>query len=309
MKRNNYKHSLSIFFLLSIFVFPTNQVLAQVRIDPRNLEKPEFVDTGVVWPEIIAQSAFVYDPISNKILYQKNADEVRPMASLNKIMTAAVADDLINIAPNLAEKQLKITKYRDANRADITLKTGSIWNTEELLKYMLIGSSNKAAETIASSLIPRSSFLSLMNFTARRLGLSSTQFYNPTGLTEFKKKGKETLSSPGGISTAREVAYMTWRIIENHPGLLEITQLPEVTFSNGTDVFSIDNTDILLKDFPIVASKTGFTKLAGGNLAVVIQRDQTSHAYVIVVLGSTEEDRFKDVAALASTTLALTNIK
>jgi D-alanyl-D-alanine carboxypeptidase len=199
-KTNLYSvHIILSLYIISIFSFPSN-VNAQITVNPINLQKPALSTTGVVWPEIEAKSAFIYDPISNKILYQKDPDTIRPMASLNKIMTAAVADDLINQAPTLAEKILNIQRQRNSNRADISLKDGSAWKTDELLKYMLIGSSNKAAETIADGLIPRSSFLSLMNFTAKKIGLTATKFFNPTGLTVFTKKGNETTSSPGGIS-------------------------------------------------------------------------------------------------------------
>lgn len=259
---------------------------------------------AIVWPEITATSAYVYDPIGNKVLYSKNADDIRPIASLNKLMTAAVADTLLSQSKSL-QKPIRINKFTDANRADKALLPGTYWEVDDLITYMLVGSSNKAAETIASNLIPRESFMSLMNFTARRLGLSKTTFNNPTGLTEYKttKKGKAIV--PSGQSTAKEVAYMLWKIIESHPGLLETTQLAQVKFSNGISAFAIDNTNKILSEYPIVVGKTGFTEDAGGNLAIVLQKTQTSHAYVIVVLGSTQEGRFTDVATLASTTLSI----
>jgi D-alanyl-D-alanine carboxypeptidase (penicillin-binding protein 5/6) len=186
---------------------------------------------------------------------------------------------------------------------------------------MLIGSSNKAAETIANGLIPRSSFMSLMNFNARRLGLTQTYFRNPTGLTEALPGQKTALTGTstegrldiaGGVSTAREFAKLMWSVIAENPGLLDATHqdsimVPNMNNKNKNIVteFKVDNTNKLLKDYPIRFGKTGFTDNAGGNLAVVLQRSETSHPYVIVVLGSTLEHRFEDVAKLASTTLML----
>jgi serine-type D-Ala-D-Ala carboxypeptidase (penicillin-binding protein 5/6) len=288
-------------FSLFSFAFPS-QVAGALEV----LQNSVSIITGsntLIWPNITATSALVYDPISQKILYAKNADEVKSIASLNKLMTAAVADNLLRTSPPLASKTLHITKAEDSNKADQTLKTGTSWGTDDLIKYMLIGSSNKAAETIASGLIPRESFLSLMNFEARRLGLKSTSFTNPSGLNTVSKVKGVIKNTAGGYSTAKEVAYMLWKIIEEHSGLLEITQLKHVTFSNGQNAFAIDNTNKILKDLPIVVGKTGFTEQSGGNLVVVLQTKPTAHAYVIVVLGSTEEARFTDVAALASTTL------
>jgi D-alanyl-D-alanine carboxypeptidase len=70
----------------------------------------------------------------------------------------------------------------------------------------------------------------------------------------------------------------------------------------------ITNTNTILKDFPIRFGKTGFTDNAGGNLAVVLQKDERSHPYVIVVMGSTQDKRFEDVSKLASTTLSLISV-
>lgn len=285
-----------------------------------------------VWPNIEASSAFIYDPVGNKILFEKNADTQRSMASLLKLMTAATADNILAGSPKLAEKPLSIVAMKDEAPSDFALPTKSTWLPDSLMNIMLLGSSNKAAETLASSLIPRSSFMSLMNFNAKRLGLTQTYFRNPTGLTELpkttSKAGSKTniatstagrLDVAAGVSTAREVAKLMWAVIAENPGLLDVTARESITIPNKTVLTRssttgaratstvVMNTNKLLKDFPIVFSKTGFTENSGGNLAVVLQKSVTSHPYIIVVLGSTQEKRFEDVAKLASTTLALIN--
>jgi D-alanyl-D-alanine carboxypeptidase len=220
-------------------------------------------------------------------------------------MTAAVSDNIVRQSEYIANRTIKIVKIKDENRSDIALTTGTSWYITDLVKYMLIGSSNKAAETLASQMIPRSSFISLMNFEARQLGLTNTRFYNPSGLTTTSTVLGKKVTNPGAVSTAKELATMMWKIIEQHSGLLEITQVQGGAFSNGVNSFGIQNTNKLIKDLPIVVGKTGFTELSGGNLAVVLQKSPRSHAYVIVVLGSTEEDRFKDVAALSEVVLKI----
>lgn len=290
----------STFIVQMIFPF---SVSAQ-SVAPVSIETPgQLADN--IWPQIRAQSAYVYDPMSNTVLYTKDSDTVRPIASLSKLMTAAVSDNIVKQSTSIANKTVKIIKFTDENKSDVTLKTGTSWRIDDLLKYMLIGSSNKASETLASEMIPRSSFISLMNFEARQLGLTNTHFYNPSGLTTTTTILKKKVTNPGAVSTAKELAIMLWKIIEQHPGLLEITQLAGGTFSNGVETFGIQNTNKLIKDLPIVVGKTGFTELAGGNLAVVLQKTTKSRAYVIVVLGSTEEDRFKDVVALSNVVLKI----
>lgn len=260
------------------------------------------VINGIVWPEIKAKSAIVIDPVGNRIIYEKNADEILPTASLLKIMTAAVVDSFINMNPKLAERQIKINSRISQNRADRLLVNNSSWNVDDLTKFMLIGSSNKAAETLARSIIGESAFVSYMNFKAKQFGLSKTSFSNATGLSITNNRTKK--ETPAGVTTAREMATMFWAIIANHPGLLDITQYDKATFVNGKVSVEVPNTNREMNDLPIRFGKTGFTDLSGGNLAIVLQRSETSHPYIVVVMGSTEADRFSDVYKLSTTTLA-----
>lgn len=259
----------------------------------------------IVWPQIKAFSAIVYDPISNKVLYEKDADTVRPIASLSKLMTASIADDLLRMNQKLAEKFIKIKEGKDENDADRKLKAGSSWLPDDLLQYMLIGSSNKAADNLAEQIIPYSSFMSLMNFRAQEWGLKKTSFTNPSGLATIIKsynKNKPNTEISSGYSTAREAALLLWNIIERSNDLLSITQEKTGSFLSADGVIEIKNTDILAKELSIIAGKTGYTDAAGGNLAVVVQSSVTAHPNVIVVLGSTIDERFTDVLKLASST-------
>lgn len=257
---------------------------------------------AIVWPQIKAASAIVYDPISAKVLFQKDADTVRPIASIGKLMTASVADTILKWSSKVSSTPIKIKSGFEYDSADKVLKNGTLWNPADLITYMLIGSSNKASELLASSLIDKSVFLSLMNHQARQWGLTHTSFNNPSGLTE--KKDKKEI--PGASSTAREVALMMWHIVENHPNLLDSTRVQKASFSaENSETITIKNTNALLSELPIIFGKTGFTEQAGGNLAVVVQKNSTSHPYIIVVLGSTLSDRFSDVQALASTSQQL----
>lgn len=262
---------------------------------------------AIAWPDISATSAIVYDPITNVSIYEKNADAPRALASLSKLMTAAVVDDLITTNPTLAKKYIVIQNTSNQDPADFQLKNGSRWLATDLLKYMLIGSSNKAADNLASQLIPLSSFMSLMNFKARQWGLADTVFYTPSGLSVQNKSvvsGKTVVTeTEGSISTARQAALLLWNVYHDHESLLDITQDDEGLFKSEVDSITVKNTDLLTKassSLPIVAGKTGYTDIAGGNLAVILQPDTNTDPHVIVVLGSTVDDRFSDVEGLAS---------
>ena len=290
-------HSFKTFFILSVLS------LCLLTSTVANAQSMDFMMTStstdqiVVWPQIHASSAIVYDPISAKVLFEKDADTVRPIASLAKLMTAAVADTILKWSNDISQKPIKIKKSLEFDTADKVLKNGTLWNPADLISYMLIGSSNKASEELASSLVDRNVFMSLMNFQARQWGLTHTVFTNPSGLSDKVKE----VETAGTVSTAREVALMMWHIVENHENLLDSTRIQEATYiAENNKSITIKNTNTLLSELPIVFGKTGFTDQAGGNLAVVVQKNATSHPYIIVVLGSTITDRFTDVQALAS---------
>lgn len=293
----------------------TTQAITVQPIMAQNVQLDTSAAPSVIWPNIKAESAFVYNPLTNNVLYSKNPDEPRATASLLKIMTADTVNKILNAAPYLANKPIKILNTKVENTADAMLKADTTWLPADLVQYMLIGSSNRAAESLASGIIPRSSFISLMNYHAKNMGLKKTYFTGPSGL------------NGEGTSTAREIAQMFWQAIEQNPGLLDITRKESAVFNMGAgiDVNSpiftnpntlsitdltkstliVSNTNKIISTLPIVFGKTGFTDTAGGNLAIVTQMNERANPYVTVVMGSTVDDRFTDVSALASTTSQL----
>lgn len=301
---------------LALFIAPTTadaQMMSITSITSTSTTAVNSSSTNpIIWPQITATSAIVYDPISNITYYEKNADQVQPIASLAKLATAVVVEDLFVMNPRFERQTIKIKKTTESNKADRDLKNDTNWTPDILLKYMLLGSSNKAAENLASQIIPRESFMSLMNFKAKQWGLTSTHFYNPSGISVEKSariNGKLTKTvTPGAESTSRELVRLMWYAIEKYPDLLTVTKDAVGVFYMPTEpgkAITLQNTDKLLDTLPIVFGKTGFTDLAGGNLAIVVQKNPTDHPLVIVVLGSTIQGRFDDALALATTTQVL----
>ena len=317
MKQNNLQATaVTLALFAATFGIYSNtdaQVMTAQQTTVQNVQQDANAAPSVIWPSIKAESAFVYNPLTNNILYAKNPDEPRATASLLKIMTADTVNKILNAAPYLANKPITILNTKAENTADAMLKPNTTWLPADLVQYMLIGSSNRAAESLASGIIPRSSFISLMNFHAKNMGLTHTYFTGPSGL------------NGEGTSTAREIAQMFWQTIEQNPGLLDITRKESAVFNMGADVNSpiitssnalpldastkatliVNNTNKILSSLPIVFGKTGFTDTAGGNLAIVTQTSERSAPYVTVVMGSTVDERFTDVSSLASTTSML----
>jgi D-alanyl-D-alanine carboxypeptidase (penicillin-binding protein 5/6) len=240
-----------------------------------------------------AQAAYVYDVTTGKVLYQKNADLVLPLASITKVMTAVVASEQNPIVDSVT-----ISAEALASDGESGLTEGEIWKLEDLLAFTLINSSNDGAQAIADAF---PSFIDMMNSKARALGLTTLSFKNPTGLDI------DATGEAGGYGSAKDVAKLFEYILTQNPTLLEPTAYASREYSSLTATYTAKNTNTIIGSIPnLLASKTGYTLKAGGNLAVVFDRG-LSNPVIAVVLGSSQEGRFLDIMRLASSTLATYN--
>ncbi len=151
------------------------------------------------------------------------------------------------------------------------------------IKHMLVLSSNEDADEIAEDCGGRDVFVNKMNSTANSLGMNMT-FENPTGLD----KASDTVATAFGdsISVARLIGMM----VKKYPNIMEATTYG---YYEG-----VPNTNREASSWPfLLASKTGFTDVAGGNLATVFS-PSPEEKIAIVVLGSTKEGRFENVLEL-----------
>lgn len=237
--------------------------------------------------EIRGRSYIVYDIIENKIIASKNATTTLPLASLTKVMTAYTAYSHLD-----KSKKIIIRPTSLDEGYDLGLKNGQSWDLSELLKYTLVFSSNDGALAIADS-SGRSAFVEQMNTDSRALGLG-LHFTNPAGLDE-----EGTL---GGAGTALDVAKLFIETRKKLPQILDATTKKRVSVLSSTGrITGVPNTNQVVSTIEgIEASKTGYTDLAGGNLAIVADI-AIGHPVVIVVLGSTREARFSDVELLYTT--------
>jgi D-alanyl-D-alanine carboxypeptidase (penicillin-binding protein 5/6) len=241
---------------------------------------------------LTAQSAIVYDLNNNRVIFEKNARSVKPLASITKLMTALTASDYLN-----DNDIIKITANDLANGSNAGLEQNRNWRFIDLRDYMLTTSSNGAAEAIARATRQKATttFEALMNSKARELKLADMTFGNPTGLS--------TAHMPQG--TAYGVALLLKDIREQKPEILNSTRW---YFINKT---TADNHRYLAKNtnqtvntiFGLLGSKTGFTNEAGGNLAIVFDAG-VNLPVAVVVLDSTYDGRFTDVNRLVKATLS-----
>lgn len=265
--------------------------LAQVNFKPK--VKP-LIQQGL---EIKAEAGIVVliNPKGDKkMLFKKEISQGAPIASLTKLMTALVAEEIYqsNQIFNISKEAVSQEEERGK------LKIGEKLSLNELLHIMLIESSNDAAWAVAEgeiieeeNFIGKEKFVELMNLKVEELGLKNTHFINPTGLDGFEN-----------YSTSEDLVKLAHYLIKNHPQILEITQKQSYRVldpDGNLHHFIAENTNKLLKEFPeIIGGKTGFTDEAGGCILLILKNENGSY-FVNVILGTASpEDRFQEMKKL-----------
>lgn len=250
--------------------------------------------------ELTAEAAFVYDAYTNKILYAKNAEVPLPLASVTKLMLAAVVAEVVP-----ADSVVTITPQAIAQDGDSGFTSGEKWRALDLIDLTLIESSNDGAEALAEAAGPlirakykeapsdnAAATIWRMNQKAKELGLTQTYYLDTNGLDV-------SLSMAGAYGSAYDMGVLFTYMIAHDLNVLSATTEAAASFTSLDGKIHIANTtNESLGDIPgLIAGKTGYTDLAGGNLVVAFDAS-IGHPVIVVVLSSTHEGRFNDVQQL-----------
>ncbi len=233
-----------------------------------------------------ASTVLVVDVASGTKLYAVGEEKVTPLASLTKLMTALVLNDVIDDW----SKKVTFTK-EDRTLGNLPhLYPGDIQTRDQLFNIALIPSDNDAIMSLVrSSGLTNDEFVKKMNEKADRLGLKKTVFVDPTGL------------NPGNLSTAVELS----RILTE---AMKIDRIKKATISRSYQVRTkrqhiVRNTNLLLDSYlnkspyQIVGGKTGFIEESGYNLAMQL-KNGNADLYTIVMGSRTNSDRFQDTKSV-----------
>ncbi len=242
-----------------------------------------------------AQAAIIYDPETDRVVFDYQGGKALPLASLTKVMTALVASEALPSSTIITVDPESLAIYGESG-----LQNGEEWLLRDLIDYTLVTSSNDGAHAIAKTAerAIKVSFVDKMNQRATSLGLTQSRFLNESGLDISP-------SQAGAFGSALDVAKLFSYVFKTKPELLEATSRSIVRAQSLNDLNHIGvNTNELIGSLAgLRASKTGFTDIANGNLAVVIDQG-LRQPIVIVVLGSSQDGRFRDVKKLAAATYA-----
>lgn len=263
------------------------ELLAQAKVEVNNSIDP-FTQISIT-----ADSAVVMNALTGEIIFKKDPNKQLPLASITKVMTALVATE-INQPDTIVTVDAEALK--EGSNAGLTAST---WYLKDLLDFSLVTSSNGGARAIAATSKKTSGqdFIKQMNNKAIAIGLSEIYFINPTGLDVGGEYG-------GSYGTAHDVAKLFQYILNQKSDLLIATKEESIRRQSINQLtFNGLNTNKLVSVIPgLMASKTGFTDNAGGNLAIAFDAG-LKNPYIVVVLASTKENRFVDVEKLVQATI------
>ena len=236
--------------------------------------------------DIKAKSAILMEVNTGKILYEANADEKLPPASITKIMSLLLVMEAIDSGKMSVEDVITASEHAcSMGGSQIWLEPGETMTVDDLLKAAVIASANDATvalgEQIAGS---EEGFVAMMNARAKELGMTNTNFINATGL-----------DAEGHISSAHDVAIMSAELIK-HDLIRNYSTLWMDSLRGGES--ELVNTNKLVRFYEgTTGLKTGTTSGAGYCLSATAERNGLE-LVAVIMSGDTSNDRFNGAKKL-----------
>jgi serine-type D-Ala-D-Ala carboxypeptidase (penicillin-binding protein 5/6) len=238
--------------------------------------------------DVKAKAAILVEASTGKILYEKNADNAQGIASMTKMMTEyllleAIQDGKVKWDQTY-EVPMNISKMsHNTGLSNVSLEVGRSYTVKELYEAMAIYSANAAtmgiAETIAGS---EAKFVEMMNAKAKELGLEHYKFVNSTGLNnaDLSQYFDSVVGEPDeeNFMSAKDMATLAFRLLKDHPEILETSSIPKKVFDKGGDPTNMSNWNWMLPGLireyeGMDGLKTGTTDFAGANFTGTAERD------------------------------------
>jgi D-alanyl-D-alanine carboxypeptidase (penicillin-binding protein 5/6) len=236
-------------------------------------------------PNTRANSVMVVDARTGAVLHEKNADQPRPAASTQKLLTALIIAETGYLDRPVTVEQIDTF----AEPVRLNIRPGEFYQRIDLLRALLVKSPNDVARCLArDNAGSLDAFADKMNAKAQMLGATHSHFINPNGLP-----------MPGQYSTARDLAIIA-RAAYANPTIRSIVCLPQLVFryANGR-TRELENTNKVLKRLPFCnGMKTGYTEAAGHCL--IASGSRPGRDVIVVVLGDTKSGVWTDAASLLS---------
>ncbi len=231
--------------------------------------------------DIDAVSAILIEAETGKVLYEKNADERLPPASVTKIMTLLLVMDAIEAGNiHLDDKVSTSANAASMGGSQVYLEPGEEMRVEELIKCVVISSANDAAVSLAEYVAgSEEEFVARMNERAEGLGMVNTHFENTNGLDD---------TTTAHYSSARDIALMSAALLK-YPKILEYSGIWMDSIRDGA--FTLTNTNRLIRFYQgATGLKTGSTSKAKFCISATAKRNDM-HLIAVIMASSSRDTR------------------
>ncbi|MGC4190856.1 MAG: serine hydrolase [Thermomicrobiales bacterium] len=268
---------------------------------------------GIAPPEVSAQAVYAIDMNSKAVLYSKNADDQRPIASITKMVTALVTVDHAALSEQvtIAEDDLLPP---DSQYTHVGLRAGDVLTVADLLNGLMLPSGGDAANALARYVggklanstdlnTSMTAFIDEMNAYAKGLGLTESYFTNVAGDDD-----------QGAFSSAHDLAIMGAELMKNADLAWIVSQPSGQIASQNGDPYALTNTNSMIQpddpyyDPNVIGIKTGSTEGAGASVVLARKANDGQSTVILVILGSTlqyndtgtivEDKRYDDAVSI-----------
>ena len=240
---------------------------------PAAVPAPAIVEIPV--PAVNAAAYLVVEATSGQVLAEQNTRQKRDPASLTKLMTAYLVFDALHQKQiSLGQRLIVPERAWRAEGSRMFIAPGAPVTAEDMIRGLIIQSGNDAAIALAIAVAGNEGdFVTKMNREAKKLGMSDTQFLNPTGLTQ-----------QGHYSTAHDMAVLSLALMRDFPQYTKFYAEKSFTFNKITQE---NRNRLLFLDPTVDGLKTGHTDAAGWCLITSVNRPPRK--LLTVVLGAPSE--------------------
>ena len=226
------------------------------------------------------KSAILMEATTGAVLYEHNADEALPPASVTKVMTLLLVMEAIEDGKLSLDDIVTASAHAASmGGSQIFLKEGEQMSVEDMVKSVVIASANDAACALAEHISgSEEAFVKRMNERAAELGMKNTVFENTNGLDD---------TAQNHLTSARDIAIMSRELIK-HEKILQYSSIWMDTVRNG--LFGLTNTNRLVRFYRgCTGLKTGSTSKAGFCVSATAERDGVS--LICVIMGAESGDK------------------
>ena len=265
-----------LFFLLSLVVLFSYLSVVSTASDDAD---GDAISPTAGTMEIDARGAILIEASTGKVLFEQNADEAYPPASVTKIMTLLLVMEAVDDGRIRMSDQVTVSEYAASmGGSQVFLSPGETLSVEDMIKCAVISSANDAAVALAEFVSgSEEAFVSGMNRRAGELGMKGAHFENVTGLDDTTTDHR---------CSARDIAIMS-RALISHKDILKYSSTWMDSIRDGE--FTLTNTNRLIRFYQgATGLKTGSTAKAKFCLSATAERNGMT--LIAVVMGSPSRD-------------------